>query len=247
MRKIVLSLLTLSLLSATPPPASVSYRFDEVKRSVMLTTPSSKQEIKAAKGQNAMSGDQVRTGWFSYALIASEQHRAKFELFSGTDVELAGGSPGVILSLKRGRLHAMFDKITGTEPRVVQTPGALLAVRGTQYTVEVDSQGQTMLDVFEGIVEVRSPMRPDPLFVHAGESSDFARRERPEVHQTPPDRGPDGQRNRGDDRNRDSHDPNGRDPRDGGPDNHGPDDHGQGPNGGQKGGPPPPPATGTHH
>jgi hypothetical protein len=80
----------------------------------------------------------------------------------------------VLLSLERGKLHAIFDKITGNEPRVVKTPGALLAVRGTQYTIEVDAGGNTKLDVHEGVVEVRSPLQPEPLLVHAGEYTRFS-------------------------------------------------------------------------
>jgi len=96
-------------------------------------------------------------------------------------VQLAGGTAGVILSVERGRLHAMFDKITGSEPRVVQTPGALLAVRGTQYTVDVDKAGQTTLDVFAGTVEVRSQLRHEPVLVHAGEESVFSRHDAPGI------------------------------------------------------------------
>jgi hypothetical protein len=162
---------------------------------------------------------------FAYALIAAEPHRAKFEIFSVTDVQLAGGAPGVILSLERGRVHAMFDKILGTEPRLVQTPGALLAVRGTQYNIEVDRAGKTMLDVFEGTVEIRSPFRHEPFLVHAGESSSFTRQAPPPDHpmRTPDDRRPDaqGQRNN--------------------PDGHGPDDHHPGNEPGGRGAQPPPP------
>ncbi len=157
--------------SAPQPSSSLDYRFDEVRRSVTLTTP--KEQIPAEAGLIARSGDRVQTGWFSYALIASEQHRAKFEIFSSTEVRLAGGEPGVILSLERGHLHAIFDKITGSEPRIVKTPGALLAVRGTQYDVNVDNSGQTTLDVTEGVVEVRSALREQPLFVRAGESCTY--------------------------------------------------------------------------
>ena len=182
-----LAMLTAASATTTTPPA-IPYRFDEVKRTVVLKTAS--QESAATKGLQAQSGDHVHTGFFSYALIAAEPHRAKFELFSSTDVLLAGGTPGVILSLERGRIHAMFDKITGSEPRIVQTPGALLAVRGTQYNVEVDGAGKATLDVFEGTVEIRSPLRPEPFLIHAGESSIFSRREPPPDHpmKTPDDR-----------------------------------------------------------
>ena len=185
-----LALLLLVSISAAAQQAPVDYRFDEVKRKVTVT--SAKQERRVDKGQHAQSGDKVETGWFSYALIAAEHYRAKFEIYSSTDVRLAEGTPGVILSLERGRVHAIFDKITGTEPRVVKTPGALLAVRGTQYSVEVAANGGTTLDVFEGTVEVRSPLRPEPFLVHAGQESTFSRREMPRSIPMPKDRTPEG-------------------------------------------------------
>jgi hypothetical protein len=188
MKTLLASLAMLAAAAATTPQAPVGYRFDDVKRTVVLK--SANQQSPASKGLHAQSGDHVHTGLFSYALIAAEAHRAKFEIFGSTDVQLAGGTPGVILSLERGRIHALFDKITGSEPRIVQTPGALLAVRGTQYNVEVDDSGKATLDVFEGIVEVQSPLRREPIFVHAGQSSIFSRREPPPEHptNTPPDR-----------------------------------------------------------
>ncbi len=167
--------------------APVDYRFEQVKRSVTVTE-SSRQPHAVEKGEHAQSGDKVTTGWFSYALIASDRHKAKFEIFSSTDVLLASGTPGVILSVERGRLRAVFDKITGNEPRVVETPGALLAVRGTQYDVEVDSAGRTTLDVWEGTVEVKSALLEQPLLVHAGEESSFGRREAPMARPIPDDR-----------------------------------------------------------
>lgn len=207
-----LAMLTAAAATTTTPPAPIPYRFDDVKRTVVLKTAT--QESPATKGLHARSGDRVHTGWFSYALIAAEPHRARFEIFGSTDVQLAGGTPGVILSLERGRIHAMFDKITGSEPRIVQTPGALLAVRGTQYNVEVDNSGKTMLDVFEGTVEIRSPLRPDPFLVHAGESSNFSRRDLPPDHpmKTPDDRrqDPQGHRDGSTDPRGSGHDDHGR-------------------------------------
>src|SRR5437868_12425329 len=163
-----------ALLFATA--SQIDYRFDQVKRKVVLN------DAPIVAGHRAQSGDKVQTGWLSYALIASDHYRARFEIFSSTDVKLAGGAPGVILTLERGKLHAMFDKITGSEPRVVQTPGALLAVRGTQYQVEVDHEGRTDLRVFEGTVEVRSKIQPErPVLVHAGEMTSFGRQGSPKV------------------------------------------------------------------
>jgi hypothetical protein len=178
--KTILASLALLVTTAAVSQQTIDYRFDEISRSVTLTTPS--QQLAAQKGQRAASGDKVSTGRFSYALIATEHYRAKFEIFGSTDVQLAGNMPGVILSLERGRLGAMFDRITGDEPRVVQTPGALLAVRGAQYEVAVDANGKTELKVYEGVVEIRSELRPGPMLVHAGEAASFSRKDPPMQH-----------------------------------------------------------------
>ena len=224
------AILLLSAVTALGQP--IDYRFDQVKRTVTVNTGT--QELNIAAGSHAQSGAKVTTGWFSYALIATEQYRAKFEIFASTQVQLAEGTPGVLLAVDRGKIRAMFDKITGSEPRVVKTPGAMLAVRGTQFDVEVDSAGKTTVDVFEGVVEVRSELLREPLLVHPGEQSVFGRREPPNVHPMPESH----RRN----------DPNHQPPPGG-------DAHGMGPRGqdphqppaGQPSHPPPPPPPGGHH
>ncbi len=202
MKRLLAAFIALIAGSGIGAQAPVEYRFDEVRRNVTLLH--GQKELRAAKGQQAESGDKVETGWFSYALIGSDRHRARFEIFSTTSVTLASGTPGVILTLERGRIRAAFDKITGSEPRTVQTPGALLAVRGTQFDVEVDKDGQTTLDVFEGIVEVQSPLQPQPFMVRAGQESLFGPRRPPVVRPMPEHRrnnGPEGDRGRNNDNN----------------------------------------------
>ena len=185
-KTLIASALAFSAVTAvTQPQTPIDYRFDQVKRTVTLNTGT--QELNVGVGTHAQSGARVTTGWFSYALIATEQYRAKFEIFGSTQVQLAEGTPGVLLAVDRGKIRAMFDKITGSEPRVVKTPGAMLAVRGTQFDVEVDTAGRTTVDVFEGVVEVRSDLLREPLLVHPGEQSIFGRREPPNVRPMPED------------------------------------------------------------
>jgi hypothetical protein len=232
MRALLASLIVFAAVGSTAAQQRpVEYRFDLVKRMVTLTS-ASKQLLHVSTGSLAHGGDHVTTGLFSYALIGSEHYHARFEIFGSTEVTLSQGVPGLILSLDRGRLRAAFDKIIGNEPRVVKTPGALLAVRGTRYDVTVDKSGQTTLDVVEGVVEVRSPLVPQPVLIHAGERSVFSQREPPTRHNSPPGAG----RNDGAD-GRQQNDPRGRDGRGAGPvdgrDN--PGDH--------RGSPSPPPSN----
>lgn len=156
----------------------VEYRFESVRSKVTVATPAA--ETRASAGSVAHGGDRVRTGWLGYALLGAPQFGARFEVFAGSDVRLASETPGVLLSLERGRLKAIFDKVTGDEPRMVKTPGALLAVRGTRYGIEVGRDGAATLAVFEGTVEVRSQLLPEPLLVRAGEACHFSASRRPE-------------------------------------------------------------------
>src|SRR6266481_2801947 len=54
-----------------------------------------------------------------------------------------------------GRIRALINKRTGgTVPFELGTPSAVIAVRGTQFDVEVNSHNVTEVDVVDGLVEV---------------------------------------------------------------------------------------------
>ncbi|MBK6407527.1 MAG: FecR domain-containing protein [Holophagales bacterium] len=156
------STLLFTLLAATglglaeaPSGERLAYRFDEVKSKV-VRSPGGDEErgIRVSAGDPAEAGDVVKTGFFGRTVLAVPDRAARFEVFSSTRVRLAGGEPGVLLVLEKGRLKAAFDAFTGaSEARRVAAPGALLAVRGTRYGLEVVG-GETVLAVFEGTVEV---------------------------------------------------------------------------------------------
>jgi ferric-dicitrate binding protein FerR (iron transport regulator) len=128
-----------------------------------------------AAGAAARSGDVVKTGWWGRAVLSVPGWSSRFELYGSTRVSLAGGEPGVLLEVRSGRIRAVFDALVeGSWDRKVAVPGALLAVRGTRYGVEVDNRGRSTLAVFEGTVEVLAQGPPAPPFlVHAGEWSMF--------------------------------------------------------------------------
>lgn len=184
MKALAASLLALTIVAAAQAQEKpIDYSFESIKRNVMLLKAG--DETRVEQGQHAQSGDTVKTGWFSYALIASEASRARFEIYSATEVRLADGTAGILLTVDRGRIRAAFDKIVGSEPRVVKTPGALLAVRGTEFNVTVDNDGKTTVDVFEGVVEVQSPLAIEPMMVRAGQESIFSPRQAPRLQPIP--------------------------------------------------------------
>ena len=159
--------------------------FDTVKRSVFLLPGGDKnKETRVAKGAVASSGDMVRTGWLGQTVIAVPDRNSRFEVFANTQIKLAGGEPGVLLVVEKGRIKAFFQALVegSHEERRVAVPGALLAVRGTRYGVEVEKDGKSFLVVFEGVVEIlRGAPNAEPIRVKAGEWSTFGPASSPKV------------------------------------------------------------------
>ncbi|WP_306601414.1 hypothetical protein [Geothrix sp. 21YS21S-2] len=177
--------LLLNLLQApVPQPDVLLYQFEEVKPSVQRWPGGDRtKERKAAQGDTAPPGDAVRTGWWGRTVLAVPSRGARFEILASTHVKLAGGEPGVLLTLDQGRIMCFFKALTGgPQERKIAVPGALLAVRGTTYGVEVDWAGRTTLTVFEGVVEVLAKGHQGmPFQVKAGEMSTFSPAETPKV------------------------------------------------------------------
>jgi hypothetical protein len=166
------------VLLAQAAGTSPEYRFVEVKSKVTLTRAAAEKRVAA--GDVGLPGDEVRTGWLASAVLAVPERASRFELLPSTRVVLGGPEPGVLVVLERGRLKAIFDALTGNEERLVATPGALLAVRGTRYGVEVAADGTAELAVFEGTVEVRPRAAGlEPVPVRAGQMCRFGPREAP--------------------------------------------------------------------
>jgi hypothetical protein len=64
---------------------------------------------------------------------------------------------GFSLQLAIGKLVAKVKKRLGNSPSFrMGTPTAVITVRGTRFEVEVDKKQRTRVEVFEGLVEVRS-------------------------------------------------------------------------------------------
>jgi len=170
----------------------VAPHFDVVAVKGKLIREQPVPEERLQEGATALPGALLRTGWRSRAELAAPASGARFLIRSRTRVRLAEDPPGVLLEVEKGTLRAIFDAITGDdEPaRVVTTPSAVLAVRGTEYGVEVDSKGNTTVVVFEGEVEVVDTDRlGDPVRVAAGHYARVQRgkaTEQPRPHKITP-------------------------------------------------------------
>lgn len=127
-------------------------------------------------GDQAVSGDHLRTGSSTTAAIGIPSHTTIFRLDAKTSCTLAHDRPGVLLHVEKGWIRAMFGAFTGSDPRLVTTPSAVLAVRGTEYGLRVKKNGDTHIVVFEGVVEVSDPAgESPPIRVEAGQQSRIKR------------------------------------------------------------------------
>jgi hypothetical protein len=148
------------------------YRITAVKRHLFLATPEGEKRL--SEGDEARSGDSLRTGSRSSADLEVSERAARFHIGTKTTFRLAHDAPGVLIAVERGSLRAIFGQLPEGDDRerLVTTPSAVLAVRGTEYGVEVEKDGDTNVVVFEGTVAVRdSAGLFDPVPVPAGQST----------------------------------------------------------------------------
>jgi hypothetical protein len=177
---IALTVAMLAIATASEAPAVIEYDVIAVKRKLLLETADG--ELALEVGDHATSGDVLRTGSRSRAELAVIEYSAKFVISSKTTFRLAHDRPGVLLEIERGSLRAIFGKLPegDTRERLIATPSAVLAVRGTDYGVEVEKDGDTSVSVFEGTVEVWDIGGIGKrMMVQAGQSSRIKRGQAP--------------------------------------------------------------------
>jgi|SRR5579859_2269897 len=77
------------------------------------------------------------------------------------------------LQLWLGRIKLEVQKrISGSPPFQIGTPSAVISVRGTRFTVDVDRHGVTKVEVEEGVVELTNVKGIGaPILIKAGSSS----------------------------------------------------------------------------
>ncbi len=173
MRTAILTvLIAISVPAAATDEGAETITYDVVQVEGKLFLGAEPEEQRLSIGDQAVSGDRLRTGSSSAATIGVPSHTTVFRLQAKTSCTLAHDRPGVLLHLERGRLRALFGNHTGTDPRLVTTPSAVLAVRGTEYGLRVKKNGDTEIVVFKGAVDVIDPLGENPpIRVEAGQQS----------------------------------------------------------------------------
>jgi len=110
-----------------------------------------------------LNGDELITGENSYATIHTTSG-ATVEIFPDSRLVFSERSADIqeFLRLFFGSIKVYIEKITGRpNPHKMTTPTAVIAVRGTIFSVFVDENDSTLVAVEEGVVGVTNVRYPD--------------------------------------------------------------------------------------
>ena len=133
---------------------------EQVRGAVDLMDADSDAWHSAAAGDQVMVGDQIRTGPLSTATLVFSDG-SKTALQDKTEVAVVrmsarrDGGRDIVLRQTLGRTHSRVQRASDQASRFeIETPAAVAAVRGTEFTTAVAAAGTTNVSVTRGILEV---------------------------------------------------------------------------------------------
>lgn len=147
-----------------------------------LTVKRLRQESVFLKLHGAVQvGDELATGPDSEALIRT-QSGATVRIFPDSRIIFSEQFADIreFLHLFLGSIKVWIEKVSGRpNPHKLTTPTAVIAVRGTTFSVFVDEDDSTLVAVDEGAVTVANVRSPaDEVIVNAGQRT-WVRRDQP--------------------------------------------------------------------
>jgi len=146
--------------SATPATAAIAgATIAEWKGNVHLSLPG-QSPANPLRGEELPAGTILDTGSGKLLLRLSDGSEVLVRPHTRLQLQQPSWADPSYLQLLLGRIRALINKRTGgTVPFELGTPSAVIAVRGTEFDVEVNLRSVTEVDVIDGLVEVsgRSP------------------------------------------------------------------------------------------
>lgn len=123
-------------------------------------------------GETLPPGTVLETGGGKLLLQLTDGSQVLIRAHTRLTVQQPSPTDPGYFQLLLGRIRAMITKHTGGAPPFeLGTPSAVIAVRGTQFEVEVNRQQETEVDVSQGVVEVTGRYTHTSVLVHAGSST----------------------------------------------------------------------------
>jgi hypothetical protein len=141
--------------SSTPATAAIAgATIAEWKGNIRLNLPG-QLPSNPMRGEQLPPGTILDTGSGRLLLRLSDGSEVMVRAHTRLQVRQPSLTDPSYFQLLLGRIRALINKRTGgAEPFELGTPSAVIAVRGTQFEVEVNSRNVTEVDVVDGLVEV---------------------------------------------------------------------------------------------
>jgi hypothetical protein len=108
-------------------------------------------EIEAVVDMGILRGDRIRTGIGRKAAFVYENEDAEITIDENTTLDVGGFEKGKRLKVRVGKISCTVSPQPGDEPMIISTPHARAEVKGTIFSLAVDT-GLTRIDVVEGLV-----------------------------------------------------------------------------------------------
>jgi FecR protein len=141
--------------SSTPATAAIAgATIAEWKGNIRLNLPG-QLPSNPMRGEQLPPGTILDTGSGRLLLRLSDGSEVMVRAHTRLQVQQPSLTDPSYFQLLLGRIRALITKRTGgAVPFELGTPSAVIAVRGTQFEVEVNSRNVTEVDVVDGLVEV---------------------------------------------------------------------------------------------
>src|SRR5712692_656574 len=141
--------------SSTPAMAAIAgASIAEWKGNIRLSLPG-QLPSNPLRGEQLPPGTILDTGSGRLLLRLSDGSEVIVRAHTRLQVQQPSLTDPSYFQLLLGRIRALINKRTGgVAPFELGTPSAVIAVRGTQFEVEVNSHNVTEVDVVDGLVEV---------------------------------------------------------------------------------------------
>jgi hypothetical protein len=126
----------------------------EIKGEVVFNSPQG-TPLAAQRGLILTAESRIETAKGSVLLELQDGSQVLVKAHSNVVLKAPNEGKGYFLELLIGKTLVKVQKRLGNAPSFrMGTPSAVITVRGTRFSVEVNKQRKTYVEVFEGIVEV---------------------------------------------------------------------------------------------
>ncbi len=157
---VCLALLTVLCLLTQAQSGLVEAHVTSVRGDVQLLSSARPGAFVIRRNDSVSPGDEIVTGSNGRAVI-SLSDGSVITVLPNSRVKLkdfrSAHSMRELLEITIGRVRVKIHKLGGKpNPYLLNSPAASIAVRGTEFIVDVQSSGETLVAVSEGLVEVAS-------------------------------------------------------------------------------------------